>query len=65
MMCGWSSRFPGTEQFGKRGHVDHWQGAVRPSRSQTTHGRWHKVSNGLSIAVTFPAKKHMTRRQFP
>jgi hypothetical protein len=40
MMCGWSSRFPGTEQFGKRGHVDHWQG-VPPSLAETTYGPWH------------------------
>jgi hypothetical protein len=38
---------PCTEQFGKRGHVDHWQDAVRPSLSEATQGLWHEMSNGL------------------
>ena len=32
---------PCTEQFGKRGHVDHWQSAVPPSLSEATHGPLH------------------------
>ena len=45
---------PRTEQFEKRGH------AVPPSLSETTHGPWHEMSNGLSIAATFPPKRQMT-----
>jgi hypothetical protein len=40
---------PCTEQFGKRGHVDHWQSAVPPSLSEATHGPWHEMSHGLSM----------------
>ena len=32
---------PRTEQFEKRAH------AVPPSLSETTHGPWHEMSNGL------------------
>ena len=32
---------PRTEQFDKRAH------AVPPSLSETTHGPWHEMSNGL------------------
>jgi hypothetical protein len=35
------------EQFGKRGHVDHWQSAVPSSLSEAIHGRWREISNGL------------------
>src|SRR5262249_61459732 len=54
---------PCTEQFGKRGHVDHWQSAVPPSLSEATHGPWHEMSNGLSNAATFPPKRQMTEEK--
>jgi hypothetical protein len=44
---------PCTEQFGKRGHVDHCQSAVPPSLLEATHRPWHEMSNGLSNAATF------------
>src|SRR5262249_33769477 len=52
-----------TEQFGKRGHVDHWQSAVPPSLSEATHGPWHEMSHGLSNAATFPPKRQMTEEK--
>ena len=56
---------PCTEQFGKRGHVDHWRSAVPPSLSEATHGPWHEMSHGLSNAATFPPKRQMTAEKFP
>jgi NADPH:quinone reductase-like Zn-dependent oxidoreductase len=52
--CVTGQPLPRTEQFEKRGH------AVPPSLSETTHGPWHEMSNGLSIAATFPPKRQMT-----
>src|SRR4030095_9779783 len=42
-----------------RGH------AVPPSLSETTHGPWHEMSNGLSNAATFPPKRQMTEETIP
>src|SRR5262249_27715944 len=47
---GWSP----TGQEPPRGH------AVPPSLSETTHGPWHEMSNGLLIAATFQPKREMT-----
>src|SRR6267154_3100500 len=52
---------PCNEQFGKRGHQ--WKSAVPPSLSEATHGPWHEMSNGLSNAATFPAKRQMTEEK--
>src|SRR5215211_5273991 len=52
---------PCTEQFGKRGHQ--WKSAVPPSLSEATHGPWHEMSNRLSNAATFPAKRQMTEEK--
>jgi hypothetical protein len=48
---------PCTEQFEKRSH------AVPLSLSETTHGPWHEMSNGLSIPATFPPKRQMTEEK--
>src|ERR1700758_4117703 len=50
-------------QFGKRGHVDHWQSAVPHSLSEATQGPWHEMSNRLSNAATFPAKRQITEEK--
>src|SRR5712671_990557 len=42
-----------------RGH------AVPPLLSETTHGPWHEMSNGLSIAATFPPKRQMAEETIP
>src|SRR6266853_5797874 len=52
---------PCNEQFGKRGHQ--WKSAVPPSLSEATHGPWHEMSNKLSNAATFPAKRQMTEEK--
>jgi hypothetical protein len=54
---------PCTEQFGKRGRVDHWQSAVPPPLSEATRGPWHEMSNGLSNVATFPPKRQMTEEK--
>src|SRR5919106_1809177 len=41
------------------------EGAVPPSLSETTHGPWHQMSNGLSIPATSPAKRQMTEETIP
>src|SRR5919106_6211283 len=41
------------------------EGAVPPSLSETTHGPWHQMSNGLSIPATSPAKRQMTEETVP
>src|SRR5262249_19050970 len=57
----WSSRCLCTEQFGKRGHVDHWQGAVPPSLSETSLGTWHEMSNGLFYRWNISSKETNNR----
>jgi hypothetical protein len=52
---------PCTEQFGERGHQ--WKSAVPPSLSEATHGPWHEMSNRLSSAATFPAKRQITEEK--
>src|SRR5215475_1191638 len=63
MMCHRSSRCLAPEEFGKRGHVDHWQSAVPLSLSETTLGPWHEMSNGLLIAGTYSAKRQITEEK--
>src|ERR687891_528249 len=41
------------------------EGAVPHSLSETTHGPWHQMSNGLSIPATSPAKRQVTEETIP
>src|ERR1700754_3861334 len=55
MMCHWSSLLC-TEQFGKRGRVDHWRGAVPSSLTEGTHG-----PSALDVEWTFQRRNISTK----